>query len=78
MKEPAHKKCSTSFKATERPKVSFGPYVEKRRAVTGKQKQKDFPNQTRHVAKGHFTPNPGKSLKSALNFIHCQKLPIYK
>lgn len=68
MKEPSHINYTT-LKTTERPKVSFGPYVEKRKPVPGKQKQKDFANQTRHVAKGHFTPNPGKSLISALSKI---------
>ncbi|CAK6960577.1 centrosomal protein of 72 kDa [Scomber scombrus] len=59
VEEMSNKQSSTSSKVTERPKVSFGPYVEKHRAVPGKQKQKDFPQQTRHEAKGHFTPNPG-------------------
>ncbi|XP_075965181.1 centrosomal protein of 72 kDa isoform X2 [Anarhichas minor] len=61
MKEASHKRSSTSLKVTERPKVSFGPYVETRRPVPGKQKQKDFPNQSRHAAKGHYTPNPDQS-----------------
>ncbi|XP_071771998.1 centrosomal protein of 72 kDa [Centroberyx gerrardi] len=56
MKEPSQEKSSTSLKVTERPKVSFGPYVEKRR-----QKQKDLPKQIRLAAKGHFTANPGKN-----------------
>lgn len=76
MKEPSHIKSPTKLKTSERPKVSFGPYVEKHRPVPGK--QKDFANQTRHVAKGHFTPNPGKSLISALNKIPYQKLHIHK
>lgn len=59
VEEMSNKQRSTSSKVTERPKVSFGPYVEKHRAVPGKQKQKDFPQQPRHEAKGHFTPNPG-------------------
>lgn len=61
MEETANKQSSTSLKVTDRPKVSFGPYVEKHRPVPGKQNQKDFPKQTRHAAKGHFTPNPGKN-----------------
>ncbi|XP_054477417.1 centrosomal protein of 72 kDa isoform X2 [Anoplopoma fimbria] len=61
MKEPSHKRSSTSLKVTERPKVSFGPYVEKRRPVPEKQKQKDFDKKTRHAAKGHYTPNPDQS-----------------
>lgn len=56
VKAPSHKKSSAAL----RPKVSFGPYVEKSRPQPGKQKQKDLSKQTRHVAKGHFTPNPGK------------------
>lgn len=68
MKDLSQKKSSTSLKATERPKVSFGPNVEKCRPVPGK--QKEVP---RHVAKGHFTPNPGKCWMSSLNKIPCQK-----
>uniref|UniRef100_UPI0037E79C35 centrosomal protein of 72 kDa n=1 Tax=Semicossyphus pulcher TaxID=241346 RepID=UPI0037E79C35 len=64
VKERPHKKSSTSIKVTERPKVSFGPYVEISRPVPGKQKQKDLPKQTRHVARGHYTPNPGESYQS--------------
>lgn len=45
---------------TERPKVSFGPYVEKYKPLFQKQKLKES-KQTSRVAKGHFTPNPGKS-----------------
>ncbi|XP_072250477.1 centrosomal protein of 72 kDa isoform X1 [Leuresthes tenuis] len=59
--EPPHRSSSPSSKVAERPKVSFGPYIEKHRPVTGKQKHKDLPKQTRHVAKGHFTPNPDQS-----------------
>ncbi|KAF3839829.1 hypothetical protein F7725_018546 [Dissostichus mawsoni] len=33
VKEPSHKRSSSTFKVTERPKVSFGPYVEKHRPV---------------------------------------------
>ena len=61
MEETSNKQNSTSLKVTERPKVSFGPYVEKHRPVSAKQKQKEFIKQTRHAAKGHFTPNPGKN-----------------
>ncbi|XP_068999029.1 centrosomal protein of 72 kDa [Embiotoca jacksoni] len=70
MKESSHKKSSTSLKVAERPKVSFGPYIEKHRAVPGKQKQKDFPKQTRHAAKGYFTPNPDQSLCHSSSFIN--------
>ncbi|XP_034408830.1 centrosomal protein of 72 kDa isoform X1 [Cyclopterus lumpus] len=61
MKEPSHTRSSTSLKVTERPTVSFGPYVEECRHVPGKQKQKDSPKQSRHAAKGHYTPNPVQS-----------------
>nr|XP_020468471.1 centrosomal protein of 72 kDa isoform X1 [Monopterus albus] len=54
MKEASHKKRSASLKVTERPKVSFSPFVEPGQ-------QTHFPRQTRHVAKGHFTPNPDQS-----------------
>ncbi|XP_067365932.1 centrosomal protein of 72 kDa isoform X2 [Channa argus] len=68
IKEPLHKK--SSLKETERPKVSFGPYVEKYRPLPGKQKQKDFPKQTKHLAKGHFTPNPDQSHDCSSTFIN--------
>ncbi|XP_078109206.1 centrosomal protein of 72 kDa isoform X2 [Sander vitreus] len=70
MKEPSHKRSSTSLKVTERPKVSFGPYVEKCRPVPGKQKQKDFPKQIRHAAKGHYTPNPDQSLRHSSSLLN--------
>ncbi|XP_034553647.1 centrosomal protein of 72 kDa [Notolabrus celidotus] len=61
VKEQPHKKSLTSLNVTERPKVSFGPYVERHTAVSGKQKHKDNGKQSRHVARGHFTPNPDQS-----------------
>ncbi|KAM8869838.1 centrosomal protein of 72 kDa isoform 2-T2 [Spinachia spinachia] len=61
LKEPSHKRSPASLKVTERPKVSFGPYVEKRRPVPGKLKQKELPKQTRLTARGHYTPNPDQS-----------------
>ncbi|GAA6227097.1 centrosomal protein of 72 kDa isoform X2 [Lates japonicus] len=67
-KDPSHKKGCTSLKVTERPKVSFGPYVEKRRPMP--EKQKDFTKQTRHAAKGHFTPNPDQSQRHSSSFIN--------
>ncbi|XP_023131270.2 centrosomal protein of 72 kDa isoform X2 [Amphiprion ocellaris] len=66
VKEPSHNKTSTSAKVSERPKVSFGPYIEK--TVSGKQKQKDLSKQTRHAAKGHFTPNPDQSQHHSSSF----------
>ncbi|XP_060937433.1 centrosomal protein of 72 kDa isoform X1 [Limanda limanda] len=68
VKDLSHKKSSTSSKVTERPKVSFGPFVETRRPVPGK--QEDFPKQTRHVAKGHFTPNPDQSQRLCSSFVN--------
>ncbi|XP_070768716.1 centrosomal protein of 72 kDa [Enoplosus armatus] len=70
MEEASHKRSSTSLKVADRPKVSFGPYVEKRRPVPGKQKQKDLPKQTRHAAKGHYTPNPDQSCRHSSSFIN--------
>ncbi|KAM7420678.1 hypothetical protein PAMA_015075 [Pampus argenteus] len=64
MEETSNKQNSV----TERPKVSFGPYVEKHRPVPGK--QKDFPKQTRHAAKGHFTPNPDQGHRLSSSFIN--------
>lgn len=58
-KKPSHKE--SSFKDTDRPKVSFDPYVEKHTPEPGKQKQNEFPKQARHAARGHFTPNPSKN-----------------
>ncbi|XP_053288328.1 centrosomal protein of 72 kDa isoform X4 [Pleuronectes platessa] len=67
VKDLSHKKSSTSSKVTERPKVSFGPYVERRPAP---RKPEDFPKQTRHVAKGHFTPNPDQSQRLCSSFVN--------
>lgn len=61
VKEPSHKRSPTSLEVTERPKVSFGPYVEKCRPVAGKLKQNELPKPTRQTAKGHYTPNPGEN-----------------
>ncbi|KAM4580780.1 centrosomal protein of 72 kDa [Odontesthes bonariensis] len=68
--EPPHTSSSASSKVAERPKVSFGPYIEKHRPVTGKQKHKDLPKQSRHEAKGHFTPNPDQSHHHGSSFIN--------
>ncbi|XP_034083977.1 centrosomal protein of 72 kDa isoform X1 [Gymnodraco acuticeps] len=54
--------------ATERPKVSFGPYVEKHRPVSGK--QKDFAKHTRQAAKGHYTPNPDPSHRHSSSLVN--------
>ena len=79
MKEASHKRSSASLKVTDRPKVSFGPYVEKHNA---KQKQKDVSKQTRHAARGHYTPNPGNSrtsvfIKSFYQVTHIHKPQIH-
>ncbi|XP_004541500.2 centrosomal protein of 72 kDa isoform X4 [Maylandia zebra] len=70
MKDLSHQKSCTSIKVPERPKVSFGPYIEQRRPAHGNPKQKDSPKQTRHPAKGHFTPNPDESLRHSSSFIN--------
>ncbi|KAL3980825.1 Eph receptor B6 [Sarotherodon galilaeus] len=70
MKDLSHQKSCTSIKVPERPKVSFGPYIEQHRPAHGNPKQKDSPKQTRHPAKGHFTPNPDESLRHSSSFIN--------
>lgn len=70
MKQPSEKNKSTSLKVPERPKVSFGPYVEKHRSVPGRLKQ-DGPKQIRFAARGYFTPNPGKSHTPTPRIIPC-------
>ncbi|XP_038125355.1 centrosomal protein of 72 kDa isoform X1 [Cyprinodon tularosa] len=54
-------KSSALPKGEERPKVSFGPVFEKHKTLSGREKQNNFPNLTRHKAKGYFTPNPAQS-----------------
>ncbi|KAG7242090.1 hypothetical protein INR49_024136 [Caranx melampygus] len=76
VKASSHKKGSTSSKVPERPKVSFGPYVEKHRSVPGQ--QKDVPRQTRHVAKGHFTPNPDPSHRHSSSLINIRPPSPYR
>ncbi|XP_039887035.1 centrosomal protein of 72 kDa isoform X4 [Simochromis diagramma] len=44
--------------------------TEQRRPAHGNPKQKDSPKQTRHPAKGHFTPNPDESLRHSSSFIN--------
>ncbi|XP_017282063.1 centrosomal protein of 72 kDa isoform X2 [Kryptolebias marmoratus] len=68
MNELPHNKSSTLPKMAERPKVSFGPVFEKYRTVPGK--QKDLLKQTRHKAKGYFTPNPDQSHRRVSPFIN--------
>lgn len=49
----------TSYQGTDRPKVSFGACEEKQKSEA--EKQNDLPKPTLRVAKGHYTPNPGKN-----------------
>ncbi|KAJ0066064.1 hypothetical protein NL108_001295, partial [Boleophthalmus pectinirostris] len=54
--------CETvSLKGTEKPKVSFGPYIEKTKPLFEKLKIKDS-KQSRRQAKGHFTPHPDQTV----------------
>ncbi|KAK7886404.1 hypothetical protein WMY93_026025 [Mugilogobius chulae] len=55
--EKSKQNNETVSKVTERPKVSFGPYIEKTKPLFEKLKIKDSKH-TRRQAKGHFTPNP--------------------
>ncbi|KAM9852124.1 centrosomal protein of 72 kDa [Aulostomus maculatus] len=68
--EPSHKKSSSAVDVAERPKVSFGPYVEKERAVPAKHRQKDSSKHTRRAARGHFTPNPDQETHHGSSFIN--------
>lgn len=52
---------TTSSNVSERPKVSFGPGEEKYESVSAEQKKNGLPIQTRHIARGYYTPNPSKS-----------------
>ncbi|RVE62607.1 hypothetical protein OJAV_G00158740 [Oryzias javanicus] len=63
-------KSSTSSKVAERPKVSFGPYVEKHSTDRGLPNQKVSFKQIRHEAKGHFTPNPDQSQHHSSSFVN--------
>lgn len=49
----------TPHQRTDRPKVLFGACEEKQKSEP--EKQNDLPKPTLRVAKGHYTPNPGKS-----------------
>lgn len=54
---------------TEKPRVSFGPTVEKKlRSVTGR--HKEHAKQMRLQAKGHFTPNPSENHPSHSSPLH--------
>ncbi|CAL8290979.1 unnamed protein product [Merluccius merluccius] len=66
----------TSFQVTEKPRVSFGPIVEKKcRSVTGRPKQKDNARQMRLQAKGHFTPNPSENPQRCSSPLHTIQPP---
>ncbi|XP_041649576.1 centrosomal protein of 72 kDa [Cheilinus undulatus] len=68
VKEQPHKESSSSLNVIERPKVSFGPYIERQQPLLGKQKQKDNAKPTRHTGRGHFTPNPDQSRRHSFSF----------
>lgn len=63
-------KSSALPKGEERPKVSFGPVFEKHKTLSGREKQNNFPNLTRHKAKGYFTPNPGEFVFYFFNILY--------
>ncbi|KAM6936685.1 centrosomal protein of 72 kDa [Lycodopsis pacificus] len=61
-KDFTEQRCSTPKQETAKSILRYPPTkYEKHRPVPGKQKQKDFPNQSRHAARGHYTPNPDQS-----------------
>ncbi|XP_029958390.1 centrosomal protein of 72 kDa [Salarias fasciatus] len=60
VKKASNKKSSTSLKVAEKPKVSFGPYVDRPSSVPADH-QRDSPKHSRHPARGFFTPNPDPS-----------------
>ncbi|CAL8341888.1 unnamed protein product [Gadus morhua 'NCC'] len=56
---------------TEKPRVSFGPIVEKMcRSLTGRAKHKENTRQMRLQAKGHFTPNPSQKPQRCSSPLH--------
>ncbi|KAJ0000345.1 hypothetical protein NQD34_012187 [Periophthalmus magnuspinnatus] len=63
VQEKSKQICETtvSSKVTEKPKVSFGPYIEKTKPLFEKLKIKDS-KQRRRQAIGHFTPNPDQTV----------------
>lgn len=67
MKERCHQRSASSLRVINRLNVSFWPCEEIYTPEAAK--QIDLPKQTRHLAKGHFTPNPGKSWMSLLDGI---------
>ncbi|XP_034408831.1 centrosomal protein of 72 kDa isoform X2 [Cyclopterus lumpus] len=55
-------RSSTPKQETSKSILRYPPTkYEECRHVPGKQKQKDSPKQSRHAAKGHYTPNPVQS-----------------
>ncbi|CAN9514284.1 unnamed protein product [Ophioblennius macclurei] len=70
VKKTSNKKSSTSSKVAEKPKVSFGPYVDKQSSVPADQSLKDSPKRSRHAARGHFTPNPDQSRPRSASLIN--------
>ncbi|CAL1611260.1 unnamed protein product [Knipowitschia caucasica] len=59
-KTKQHAETADAHKVTEKPKVSFGPYIEKSKPLFEKLKIKDYKH-TRRQAKGHFTANPDQA-----------------
>ncbi|XP_035020265.2 centrosomal protein of 72 kDa isoform X2 [Hippoglossus stenolepis] len=62
-------RSSTPKQETAKSILRYPPTkYEKRRPAPGK--QEDYPKQTRHMAKGHFTPNPDQSQRLCSSFIN--------
>ncbi|XP_071324658.1 centrosomal protein of 72 kDa isoform X2 [Trachinotus anak] len=68
-KDFTEQRSSTPKQETAKSILRYHPTkYEKCRPVPGK--HKDFPKQTRHAAKGHFTPNPDQSHRHSSSFIN--------
>ncbi|XP_060937434.1 centrosomal protein of 72 kDa isoform X2 [Limanda limanda] len=68
-KDVTEQRSSTPKQETAKSILRYPPTkYETRRPVPGK--QEDFPKQTRHVAKGHFTPNPDQSQRLCSSFVN--------
>ncbi|XP_011603993.2 centrosomal protein of 72 kDa isoform X1 [Takifugu rubripes] len=60
----------TSPIVTDTSKKSFGPVDEKGESVSAEQCKKGLPIQTRHIAKGYYTPNPNQSHHSNSSLVN--------
>ncbi|XP_078109210.1 centrosomal protein of 72 kDa isoform X6 [Sander vitreus] len=70
-KDFTEQRSSTPKQETAKSILRYPPTkYEKCRPVPGKQKQKDFPKQIRHAAKGHYTPNPDQSLRHSSSLLN--------